>query len=556
MNKLSLGLLSILLIGLFIVGCSEKPTDSISNADIIKLANFALPPGATLDSATFYINVNMESDETINVHRITDTWDEHTVTWNNFGGAYAPTVYASFIADAVGWQSVDLTSLVQEWLYGTYDNFGFIMLQNEYMSRATRFNSREYEINVNSKPYLEICYTTETGTACEVNLPVADTYIWELHPDQNAGTSWQLYIGWYLGYEKQTLVKFEFTPSEPELAALGDTVWYDDNENGIQDPEEAGVEGVVVELYNCLDELLATAVTDVNGFYIFDDLQPGDYYVIFDLPEGYVFTMQDQGADDAVDSDADPTTGKTICTNLEAGENDMTWDAGISEIPVEECGDCDGKITELTLQYLGETSANIEVVTKKEGAIFSGMVDPMGLFNFVGNDKKGTMGTEISVYIDGVLNVKIHTSCSQPIAIGMVFGDFEIIEGYSRNGGLLCVYDGPGENPGDDCGVCEGKITELTLRYLGDSSADIEVMTKKNKSVLFSGIVDSDATFNFVGDDKKGTMGTEIKIYVDGEMNIKIHTSCSQPIEIGMIFGDFEVVDGYSRKGGQICTYE
>jgi len=47
-----------------------------------------------------------------------------------------------------------------------------------------------------------------------------------------------------------------------------------------------------------------------------------------------------------------------------------------------------------------------------------------------------------------------------------------------------------------------------------------------------------------------------MSVYVDGELNIKIHTSCSQPIEIGMVFGDFEIVDGYSRNGGQICTYE
>jgi len=426
------------------------------------------------------------------------------------------------------------------------------------MSRASRCNSRE---NDNFKPYMEICYTTETGTVCEDNLPVADTYIWELNPDQNAGTSWQLWMGWYSGYEKQALVEFEFTPTEPELAALGDTVWYDDNENGIQDPEEAGVEGVLVELYNCLDELLDNTYTDADGFYIFDDLQPGDYYVVFDLPEGYQFTLQDQGADDAFDSDADMQTGMTICTTLEEGENDMTWDAGIYELPVEECGDCEGKITELTLQYLGDASANIEVVTKKEGTtIFSGMVDPDGMFNFVGDDKKGTMGTEISVYVNGELNVKIHTSCSQEIEIGMIFGDFEIIDGYSREGGKLCVYDGPGEEPEDpECGTCEGKITELTLRYLGDSSADIEVKAKKKKhssSVLFSGSVDADATFNFVGDDKKGTMGTEISIFVDGELNVKIHTSCSQEIEIGMIFGDFEIVDGYSRNGGQICTYE
>jgi hypothetical protein len=56
---------------------------------------------------------------------------------------------------------------------------------------------------------------------------------------------------------------------------------------------------------------------------------PGDYYVEFVTPDGYVFSPQDQGADDTIDSDADPATGMTACTTLEPGENDITWDAGL-----------------------------------------------------------------------------------------------------------------------------------------------------------------------------------------------------------------------------------
>jgi hypothetical protein len=47
------------------------------------------------------------------------------------------------------------------------------------------------------------------------------------------------------------------------------------------------------------------------------------------------------------------------------------------------------------------------------------------------------MGTEIYIAIDGVQNTAIHTSCSNPIGPDMVFGDFKVVEGYSRNGGLL-----------------------------------------------------------------------------------------------------------------------
>ncbi|NLX08609.1 MAG: DUF3344 domain-containing protein [Chloroflexi bacterium] len=115
----------------------------------------------------------------------------------------------------------------------------------------------------------------------------------------------------------------------PPLAALGDYVWFDNDRDGIQDAGEAGVPGVTVRLYNGAGTLLATDVTDASGLYLFDNLQPGDYFVEFVPPSGYVVTARDQGGDDTVDSDADPATGRTIVTNLIAGERDMTWDAGI-----------------------------------------------------------------------------------------------------------------------------------------------------------------------------------------------------------------------------------
>jgi serine-aspartate repeat-containing protein C/D/E len=56
-------------------------------------------------------------------------------------------------------------------------------------------------------------------------------------------------------------------------------------------------------------------------------------------PTGYAFTAKDQGTNDAVDSDVDVTTGKTIATTLVAGENDLTWDAGIYCKPSASIGD-------------------------------------------------------------------------------------------------------------------------------------------------------------------------------------------------------------------------
>ncbi|MEK7415285.1 MAG: SdrD B-like domain-containing protein, partial [Planctomycetota bacterium] len=126
---------------------------------------------------------------------------------------------------------------------------------------------------------------------------------------------------------------------EPSLASLGDYVWFDLDHDGQQDGSETGVPGVTVQLFDLGndgvkgggdDNLLASDTTDVSGNYGFDNLQPGDYYVMFDLgtlPANYSPTQQNQGAD-ASDSDANGM-GMTDVVNLSPGENDPTIDLGI-----------------------------------------------------------------------------------------------------------------------------------------------------------------------------------------------------------------------------------
>jgi hypothetical protein len=114
-----------------------------------------------------------------------------------------------------------------------------------------------------------------------------------------------------------------------QFAGLGDYVWYDTDKDGIQDTGESGVSGVTVRLYDCANNLLSTGVTDAAGRYAFTGLQTGTYSLGFVLPANYLFTLKNQGANPAVDSDADPATGRTACTTLEGAEFDPTWDAGI-----------------------------------------------------------------------------------------------------------------------------------------------------------------------------------------------------------------------------------
>ena len=68
------------------------------------------------------------------------------------------------------------------------------------------------------------------------------------------------------------------------LDALGDFVWEDLNANGIQDAGEPGVPDVPVELFDGAGNPVASTTTDANGEYLFENLLPGDYYVVFTPP--------------------------------------------------------------------------------------------------------------------------------------------------------------------------------------------------------------------------------------------------------------------------------
>jgi uncharacterized repeat protein (TIGR01451 family) len=117
--------------------------------------------------------------------------------------------------------------------------------------------------------------------------------------------------------------------------ALGDFVWNDLNMDGIQDAGEPGIPGVTVHLWsadeNCDPvEIIDTMVTDADGYYLFDDIMHGKYRVQFVLPDGtWFFSPQFAGADEAVDSNADPVTGISDCVELAIGETDLTIDAGM-----------------------------------------------------------------------------------------------------------------------------------------------------------------------------------------------------------------------------------
>ncbi|MDG6257271.1 MAG: SdrD B-like domain-containing protein [Methanomicrobiaceae archaeon] len=121
-------------------------------------------------------------------------------------------------------------------------------------------------------------------------------------------------------------------PKPVPRAKNGDFVWEDRNGNGIQDSGEPGIKGVKVILYDSEGAQIRSRTTDSEGRYCFCSLKAGTYSLRFIRPEGYVFTLEEQGDDPALDSDADIDTGNAGPIDLAENEKDRTWDAGLVNV--------------------------------------------------------------------------------------------------------------------------------------------------------------------------------------------------------------------------------
>jgi len=226
------------------------------------------------------------------------------------------------------------------------------------------------------------------------------------------------------------------------------------------------------------------------------------------------------------------------------------------------------------MQYDGGSPGQVMVKQKNGDVVFNGPLSPGDQFTFVGTDR-GTFGTEIKIYVDGNENAKIHTSCSQPIGPGLVKGDFQVIEGYSKDNGKLCPIPPP-PPPGSDW--CDGaKAKALLVEYTGqdcsftnhnqdpskvECSGDpafttpvrILAQDKSNPNdnrakIWFNGQVDLNSSFwidaTNAGENKLKAE-THVFIY-DLQDNllqtIEFHTSCSQPLGEGDQFGSLLMLD-------------
>ena len=325
--------LSIILLGLGL-GCSGQetplaPGDSGLNSDETNRTETQLASAEIL-TAELNLFVGFPNGQPVNVHRVTADWDPAAVTWNSLAGAYDSNVEGSFVAVMTGWQSVDITGVVQTWVDETLPNFGLLLDQAAGGFSPQIISSTEAG---SLAPFLVICYNSGDEVVCDTIVAQADVFIDETAPDNPTEGNTVLQVAQMMtpGAEKQALIRFGMPDfvNQQLPASIGGVVWDDVNQDGAHDQVESGLPGVGVNLYDCLDNFLFAAVTDADGAYLFADLPVGSYVVEFVAPDGYLFSPPSQAAEDSLDSDADPATGRTVCINVVEGEDASFWSAGV-----------------------------------------------------------------------------------------------------------------------------------------------------------------------------------------------------------------------------------
>lgn len=157
----------------------------------------------------------------------------------------------------------------------------------------------------------------------------------------------------------------ELACGEPGSALVGDRVWSDLDGDGVQDGVEPGVAGVTVEVLNAADQLVGSAVTDVDGTYQLGPLVPGIYTVRLaesDLLGGAVATHDVDGVD-TPNAAIIEVTPWTVLRDIDFGLQPLPED------PLAEClvdlfdGDLDAS---WTLAGLDGSSASVSTT---EGAL-------------------------------------------------------------------------------------------------------------------------------------------------------------------------------------------
>jgi hypothetical protein len=170
-------------------------------------------------------------------------------------------------------------------------------------------------------------------------------YVFEIYITEGATRFLTTFYGEFPAPEVPVTANCEVRsePFHQSNLVLGNRVWHDENQNGIQEAWENGIGGVCVNLYDGNGALVHQTTTDSNGYYGFNVIKR-NYAVEFVKPPGMEFVQKDAG-EEGKDSDVDPATGRadvlditSSLLHLDAGLIPLRIPSSTSEFPPAKVG--------------------------------------------------------------------------------------------------------------------------------------------------------------------------------------------------------------------------
>ncbi len=133
-------------------------TTNNTKHSLIKFDLGAIPPGAVINSATLqvYTTAARATAHVDNVYRMVSAWDESTATWNTRNGStawagggvfgtadFGATLIGSITPSAVGAKTLDVTSLVNDWVNNGVPNRGIVLYSTGSDNGDAQYGTRE-----------------------------------------------------------------------------------------------------------------------------------------------------------------------------------------------------------------------------------------------------------------------------------------------------------------------------------------------------------------------------------------------------------------------------
>lgn len=143
------------------------------------LIRFDLPSSISasqLTRASLRIRKKEHQSPSIVANRITSSWTSNTATWNNQPG------YTSFgcsdvcHAEGSDWYGMDVTTIVYNWLNGSYSNYGFLLREQSESSSSQKTKYYSSDSGYPNRPELVLYYVNNIGSRKYQQAP-SDLYV-------------------------------------------------------------------------------------------------------------------------------------------------------------------------------------------------------------------------------------------------------------------------------------------------------------------------------------------------------------------------------------------